>query len=517
MSSQNKNRISQQSRSIKVECCTEQECDFGLRNNYFNGKRLTPDSFQVEQKYMLERHRLLNRAIHGWGVVYGFEITIVEPDPCKKTGSSRLMIGAGLALDNYGRELYQCGTQIEIDDLIVLDKKNARHVLESSSSSYGSSDSKETDPSLQECWLLSAHYAEQSTAPVKVEDSCHCERKEWDHTCETVRYSLRRISCAECCCDFECGLNCDCGTGRCCDEPDGADHEERRHKPGSPRKRGGCRCLCDHLTHWAPKFESGQLCEIEESCARVRVDLRNGVPLACIDLVRDECDRWAIGEDVEACGPRRLVKRNDLLFDLIRGCDLTRISDFGWKDWHRGEISFKDFSEAFGPEGNHQAEYITEKFWVRFSRPVRQDTLLPDCFAMTVMAVEREGGWWQTFRVPIVRLETTDFPPEWGDPKDHVRGATIVVDGGWVEDGVRGRRNIFMGSETRVELEVRGDFIIDCNGQAVDANAAGTATDRMGNGTPGGAFLSTFLVAAHDAPPRTVPYDSGDRQKGVSS
>src|SRR5215510_4975354 len=136
MSSQNKNRISQQTRSLKVECCTEQECDFGLRNNYFDGKRLTPDSFQVEQKYMLERRRLLNRAIHGWGVVYGFEITVVEPDDCKKTGSGALMIGAGLALDSYGRELFQGWTQVGIYDLIVLDQKNARVDPESAFSSY---------------------------------------------------------------------------------------------------------------------------------------------------------------------------------------------------------------------------------------------------------------------------------------------------------------------------------------------------------------------------------------------
>jgi hypothetical protein len=189
------------------------------------------------------------------------------------------------------------------------------------------------------------------------------------------------------------------------------------------------------------------------------------------------------------------VKGNDLLFDLIQGCDLTHIKEIGWKGWHRGEISFEKFSEALGPIGDHQDKYVTNAFWVEFSRPVRQDTLKPDCFAMTIMASEREGGWWQTFRVPIVGVDTTLVPPKKDDPKDHVRSARIIVDGAWVEDGVRGRRTFFQDSETRIDVEVRGDFIIDCNGQAVDANAVGLSTSVTGNGTPGGTFLSTFHVA----------------------
>ena len=138
----------------------------------------------------------------------------------------------------------------------------------------------------------------------------------------------------------------------------------------------------------------------------------------------------------------------------------------------------------------------------------------PDCFAMTVMSAEREGGWWQTFRVPIIRVDTEDaanFPTEPDDPPGHVRGARIVVDGSWVEDAVRGRRSLFLGSETRIEFEVRGDFIVDCNGQTVDTNAVGLSPSPTGNGTPGDRFLSTFTVA----PARERPNRNADPQKGV--
>lgn len=144
---------------------------------------------------------------------------------------------------------------------------------------------------------------------------------------------------------------------------------------------------------------------------------------------------------------------------------------------------------------------------MEFSRPVRLKTLQPDCFAITVMSVETEGGWWQVFRVPIVGLEMITKA---GDPPNHVRGAKIVVDGAWVEDGLRGRRSVFLAGETTVEIEVRGDLIIDCNGQPVDANAVGLLAYPTGNGSPGGTFFSSFRVAAPE-PDRPSSKESTDR------
>jgi hypothetical protein len=438
--------------TTKAECCSDLENESGCRNNYFDGKRLTTDSFRVEQRYLLERRHLLNRAIHGWGVVYGLSVS---------GQSGRLKIGPGLALDECGRELLETeARQVGFDDLLLLDENDAHAANQ------------------KVCWLLSAHYAEQLTGPVKVTDSCRCEHHEFERTCETVRYSLRRIPCEECCRKFECELTCDCGTGGCC--------EQHAAAAAAPPHRGGCRCLCDHLTRLEPGDDCGPLREIDEPCGRVRVDVRHGVPLACVTLARDAAGHQTVNAEVEACGPRRLVKRNDLLFDLIRGCDLTRISEIGWKDWHRREVSFEDFSDFFGPKGYEKPEYLT-RFSVEFSRPVRRDTLLPDCFAMTVMSRDREGDWWQVSRVPIVKVDS--------GTEDLVRRATIVVGGAWVEDGLRGRSTVFLETATYVEIEVRGDFIVDCNGLAVDANAVGLSPGPTGNGTPGGTFVSSFRVA----------------------
>jgi hypothetical protein len=506
-------RTAWQGQSRGGECCTDLQCESGLRNNYYQGKRLTPEMFRVEQQYLLERRRLLNRAIHGWGVVYGYPIAFSKgKSDYRKDAASRLTIGPGLALDRCGRELLLAGdVALEMDDVIFIDDDGRRIDPEKALAGLEPPQSKRpSGPPI--CWLLSTHYAEQSSGPQAVADACGCDRHEWDQTCETVRFSLRRIDCSECCGGDGCELHCDCGTGPCCDPeaasreplPSGGDREsypDDRYK--LPFKRGGCRCLCDHLTGLHPGEDCGTaLCEIEEPCGKVRVDLGEGVPLACVELVLDDCDCWTFGVEIDACGPRRLVKRNDLIFDLLRGCDLTRISDISWRRWHRAAdaVPFGEFSAKFGPAGTQQDEYVTQ-FSIRFSRPVRANTVGTDSFAFTVLSGESEGGWLDPQRVPIVRIQATLDPND----SDLMTEATLVISGGWVEDGLRGRHSVFVADETWVEIEARGDFILDCNGQPVDASSVGLMPAPTGNGTPGGTMLSTFRVAR------------AERTKGASS
>jgi len=67
------------------------------RNNYFLGKVLTTDDLHAEQEYVNEKQRLLNRLIHGVGVLCGLTVRTQQ--------GSRLTITAGVALDSCGREI----------------------------------------------------------------------------------------------------------------------------------------------------------------------------------------------------------------------------------------------------------------------------------------------------------------------------------------------------------------------------------------------------------------------------
>ena len=67
------------------------------RNRYFYGKLLTVRDFEVEQRYHCSKRELLNRLLHGAGVVCGLGVTASD--------ESTLMIESGMALDYQGREL----------------------------------------------------------------------------------------------------------------------------------------------------------------------------------------------------------------------------------------------------------------------------------------------------------------------------------------------------------------------------------------------------------------------------
>ena len=524
--------------SAKRECCTDAPCDSGLRNQYFEGKRLTADSFRVEQSYLVERRRLLNRAIHGWGVVYGYAIKpAVADERSSQNTSGRIEVGAGLALDECGRELLLArAAAIGVDDVLLFDEKGARISRPPDGSFEPRTPKKHQEQRTPACWLLSAHYAEQFVDPFKINDPCSCTRDEWDHVCETVRFSLRRVDCAACCDAFDCELKCGCGTGPCCEhhpaersKQDSALSESvKERKPRtSPVHRGGCNCLCEYLTGLSD-VECRGLREIEDPCVHIRADLCHGVPLACVRLREGDCDDWIFDGWIEACGPRRLVKRNDVLFDLIRGCDLTRISAIGWASWHRSRnlIEWDDFETSFGGvsdsdigrmrKSRHKREVFpvtTAMYVVDFSRPVQKDTVRADCFSMTVYVEEDEGGWSEAHCVPILDVVT------WAPPDTSaalVTRATLVVDGRWLYDAVKGEKTIFDEDPTTVEIEIRGDFIVDCNGQTVDANASGLLPAPTGNGTPGGTFFSSFRVQPRFKEYR-VEHESADRSQGVQS
>src|SRR5262249_54519744 len=154
-----------------------------MRNNYFEHKRLSVESYRVEQSYSRERRQLLNKAIHGWGVVYGYAVE-VAPDQGNALQTGLLNIGSGLALDTCGRELFEAdGRSLSLDDVIVVE--NGKRV--DPSEAFERVEKTNEKKGAEICWLLCAHYAEQPVSPVEVSGTCQCKHQEWDYTCETVR------------------------------------------------------------------------------------------------------------------------------------------------------------------------------------------------------------------------------------------------------------------------------------------------------------------------------------------
>lgn len=67
------------------------------RNRYFNGKLLTAEDFEQEQRYMNDKRRLVNRWVMGMGVVAGLEIIRVD--------DYSISLEMGMAFDASGREI----------------------------------------------------------------------------------------------------------------------------------------------------------------------------------------------------------------------------------------------------------------------------------------------------------------------------------------------------------------------------------------------------------------------------
>lgn len=85
------------SESRKEQC----ESNNFKRVRYFHGMLLGDRDFKEEQSYHSEKRRLLNRALHGWGVVCGLGIDWEK-------GSNSITLQRGVALDCHGNEIVVC-------------------------------------------------------------------------------------------------------------------------------------------------------------------------------------------------------------------------------------------------------------------------------------------------------------------------------------------------------------------------------------------------------------------------
>jgi hypothetical protein len=70
------------------------------RNRYYYGKLMDVRYFSMEQRYVLAKEWLYNRAVLGPGVICGLGV-----DPLSTSAGNGLVVRAGLAIDGWGREI----------------------------------------------------------------------------------------------------------------------------------------------------------------------------------------------------------------------------------------------------------------------------------------------------------------------------------------------------------------------------------------------------------------------------
>jgi len=77
------------------------------RVHYSTGLVLGVDEFLQEEFYLLEKHRRHNRALHGYGTLYGLEVSLRD--------AKEVLVSAGLAINQQGQEI--CVPQAQCADL----------------------------------------------------------------------------------------------------------------------------------------------------------------------------------------------------------------------------------------------------------------------------------------------------------------------------------------------------------------------------------------------------------------
>jgi hypothetical protein len=427
------------------------------RNRYFRFKQMRAEEFEIEQRYFIERRRIINQAILGWGVACGFAVGLSD----KKVKVSR-----GFALDAHGREIEQREAWVEIGprNTFLLDRRAGECKL----------DTLEKGESGE--FVLAVHYAERKECDAPGDDGCGCEPPEKRFVREMAVFTIERLK------ERVCGEpSCRVADYPCPDELTDCDKS-------NPRHRYFCRWSGDAGTG-DPKHECRTISGIDVACegvalARVNVTfsspMQNCAPIAAIGII-------------DTCDPRRLLKSNELLYDMARGCDLTRIKNVAWNIWADGAlIEFPRLAAALHFTAGSDTK---NAFDVTFSGPVMIRTLKSEVISITALISDEGTGWLKPLRMPIQGLEP--HPPSGGG--DLTDGFTIVFDQKWVDDEVDDNRSLFNANPFTVEIEIFGDQILDCHGVPVDANAVGPdlpddEQHSSGNGTPGGTFRSSFDV-----------------------
>ncbi len=482
------------------------------RNRFFRGKRMQAEEFTIEQGYGIERRRLINRTVLGWGVAAGYELTEqgkpkdsaplpkAEPSengPDQSSAASRddlatstpleasghpqpveggyadqqsqpaadtygatsqvedrtkhypLLIGEGFALDKIGREV--------VCEETLLDKTNTFIMVWDNGAWCARDLSKLTAGS----YTLAVHYAEEKSGAVVPAHLCGCSHPERGYVTETAVFSLRtRVE------DCGCG-DPDCASDNCTD----CVHDACVGDIRGPHAR-----LSQWINGRKVGFQSHLHC-----WDRYDIALHEGIDLACIHVepAERDCDPFKVIIE-DASGPRRLVKNNDLLFDLIRGADLACIKDFSWKAWHRN-LTFMSW-DVF--------DQLLSDITVTLSRPVRVSSLQPDVVVITAY-IENSEGWRRAYRIPteLVSMPTKPMVPGQTDRFQVVHDQTWSTD-----EAAKLANSKFQDNPSfYVEIEVRGDLIEDCGGLHLDANK---------DGVPGGTFVSRLRVLAKERPPK---------------
>jgi hypothetical protein len=418
------------------------------RNNFYFGKLMKAQDFITEQSYFNEKRWLINRMIHGWGVVCGLDVE-------QTSNPNEVKIKPGLAIDCCGREILVC-------------KSQTISLLPEAAECNSEMNTHQTNK--HELYAICLKYKECKTEHFPVMYSA-CDQKE---KCQYNRirdwFEIEIVPFSKP--DWEkhfCPKRYGCWT----DDEESHDHCMSLHQ-----------CICDHLcSHDFCKHNFPE-CH-DRSCiilATYTLDNNSG-----IGNINQYTDR-KMDEEFDKYSHRRLVYNNPLLYDLI-SCyhgDLPRVCDISWEH-DKKSYEWDYFRDAVVPNG----------LKVTFNKPMNPAMLNQHTFRVVAITIEDKTGYRLHQYVPG---KIKPFLEESSD--SDVKVFTFEFDPRWVNDEVgtndvptsAGYSAIAHGA--KFEITLRGCSIFSKDGKALDGCFMGDLPS--GTGTQGADFFSWFSVHKRD-------------------
>ncbi len=126
------------------------------RPRFFSGQLLTEQELNGEQRYVVDKNRLHNRLLHGFGVVCGLRVSCCD--------ATRVTVESGYALDPCGNDIVlPCSTTIDILQLI----RDCRNRMQAATDCNPFMATQLTGcEGADQTWCLTITYAEQDARPV---------------------------------------------------------------------------------------------------------------------------------------------------------------------------------------------------------------------------------------------------------------------------------------------------------------------------------------------------------------
>lgn len=447
------------------------------RNNFYFGKLMKAQDFETEQSYFNEKRWLINRMVHGWGVVCGLDVNPLEDESNKLT---KVSIEPGLAIDCHGREIIVC--------------KRKEVSLKPEETECSNNDNTH-QTGKQEKYAICLKFKDCKTEYFPVmygtcdqKEKCQSNRiKDWFEVIVVPFSKLNKENHRQDKKEHFCPKKYSC--------PDKEDSQK------NPQKKSLHECICDWL------INCPECCD--HSC----------IVLATIAL-DENSEIKNIDKDIDKCSERKLIYNNPLLYDLI-SCyhgDLPRVCKINWK--HDEKLRWHDFETI-----------VDDGLEVTFNKIMRHDSINKHTFRVSAITVGEIGGYRLVKYIPAEgkKIDVEDVEEEIGNASVKVTKATFHFEQGWKNDEVRtkeGHPAVHSEIAHGVEFEItlRGSSIFSEDGKALDGSFKGNLCheydanlhydkginshlDKKANlpsgvGTQGTDFISWFSVHPRHRPAR---------------